>query len=62
MGRICAGRGMAKARGLEFDHEIEIALQNLNLDLLDIRRRNLCLKLAQTRIKHKTLDDLFPIN
>ena len=40
----------------------EDALLNLNLDSLEVRRRNLCLKFAQTGIKHKTLDDLFPIN
>ena len=38
------------------------ALLNFNLDLLDIRRRNLCLKFAQTEKKQKSLDDLFPIH
>ena len=40
----------------------EEALLKLNLDSLEVRRTNLCLKFAQTGIKNKTLSDLFPIN
>ena len=34
----------------------------LNLDTLEKRRQDLCLKFAKTGIKNDTLSDLFPIN
>jgi hypothetical protein len=40
----------------------ENALLWLNLDSLQTRRKNLCLKFAQTGIKNKKLNDLFPVN
>ena len=40
----------------------ENALLLLNLDSLQTRRKNLCLKFAQTGIKNNKLNDLFPVN
>ena len=38
------------------------ALLLLNLDTLEKRRQDLCLKFAKTGIKNDTLSDLFPMN
>ena len=40
----------------------EDSLVILNLDSLEIRRKNLNLKFAQSGIKHDKLNDLFPLN
>ena len=40
----------------------ENALKILNLDSLEIRRKEMCLKFAKNGIKNNTLSDLFPIN
>ena len=40
----------------------ENALNLLDLDSLEERRKKMCLKFAKNGIKNKTLNDLFPIN
>ena len=55
-------RSFAKLALKQEYKDSETALIKLKLKTLEQRRKELCLKFSIDSIKHKTLNDLFPIN